>query len=166
MAAYANSADMTARFDERTLKELVVDDNTPETNLATNVKMTAALADATGAIDAALLVGQMYDPDDLDALTDESLAYLKRITCEIALCYLVRRRPEKYGKASKEIKENVDAILDQFRSGVRVFDIDANRQAGLPTVDGLTVVQYQGLGLHRDISHMYPRRRLPVGRGT
>lgn len=166
MAAYATSTDMIARFDQRTLEELVVDDNIRETDLGSNSKMTAALNDATGAIDSALLVANMYSSADLDALTDESQDYLKRITCEIAMSYLVRRRPEKYGKASKEMKESVEEILERFRQGVRVFDIDEHKLAGTPTIDGPSAVRFRDLSLHRDINRMYPRRRLPAGRGA
>lgn len=167
MAAYADSDDMVARFDERTLKQLCSDDNTPVVSLSGSSKMTAALADASGAINAALQIGNQYRPADLAALTNESLAYLKRLTCEIALSYLIRNRPEKYGKASKDIQENVDAILEQFRGGARVFDIDANLAAGLPTIDGPRTADYERLNLIPDRTrHYYPHRqtRLPIGR--
>ena len=166
MAAYALSENMIERFDERTLKELVVDDNIAETSLGGNAKMIAALNDATGAIDSALLVGNMYSSADLDSLTGESKDYLRRITCEIAMSYLIRRRPEKYGKASKEMKESVEEILERFRKGDRVFDIDVKKAAGSPTIDGPSAARFRNLSLHRDINRMYPRRRLPAGRGA
>ncbi len=167
MAAYADADDMIARFDERTMKQLCSDDNTPVANLSGDPKMAAALGDATGSINAALQVGNQYTPSDLASLTSESSDYLKRLTCEIALSYLIRRRPEKYGSASKEIRENADAILEQFRQGVRVFDLDANLGAGLPTVDGPSAVDYQRLNLIRDRTrNTYPHRKssLPLGR--
>ncbi len=167
MTAYATPTDMIDRFDERTLKQLVADDNTPATSLTSDGKMLAALDDATGAMKSALFVGNQYKPEDLESLTAESQSYRKRLCCEIALSYLIRRRPEKYGKASREIQENVDAILEQFRSGVRVFEIDANRAAGLPSIDGPSAVDYQRLNLLPDRTrNFYPHRqtRLPLGR--
>jgi len=168
MAAYATSADMVNRFDERTLKELVSDDDTPVTSLSTDTKMTSALDDATGTIKAALFVGRQYDPDDLTNLTGESQAFLKRLCCEIALSYLLRRRPEKYGKASKEVRDGVEEVLEQIRKGVRVLDIEANLAAGLPDIDGPSFQQYQNniRFIPDRTRHFYPSRqeRLPLGR--
>jgi len=167
MSAYADSSDMTDRFDDRTLKDLVSDSGVPVVNLAADSKMSAALDDATGAINAALQIGDQYKPADLSALTGESLAYLKRITCEIAMSYLLRRRPEKYGKASIEVQESINALLEQFRKGLRVFDIDANRAAGVPTIDGPTAADYNRLNMIPDRTrHYFPSRksRIPIGR--
>ena len=162
MAAYATSTDMVARYDERTLKELCSDGNAPVEDLSIDTKMAACLDDATGAINAALRVGGQYKVTDLEELTDESQAYLKRLTCELAMGFLIRRRPEKYAK-TKDVQEGMDAILEQFRSGVRVFDIDANVASGSPSVDGPTRVEFRNLGLVRDQGHFYPRRNLPAG---
>jgi len=167
MAAYADSDDMIARFDERTLKELTSDGNTPTVSLAASGALTAAMADATGAIDAALFVGNQYQPGDLDDLTGESQSYLKRITCTIAMSYLVARRPEKYGKASKQMSEDVQELLELFRSGVRVFDVDGNKAAGTPTIDGPRAVDYERMNMIRDRTrHFYPSRAssLQIGR--
>lgn len=167
MASYADSTDMTNRYDGRTLMDLVSDTGVPETNLSSNSAMTTALSDATGAIRSALLVGGTYKPNDLTGLTGESAEYLKRITCEIALAYLILRRPEKYGKSSTEVREQMNILLDMFRSGVRVFQVDGNIAAGLPTIDGPTAVDYQNLNLLPDRTrNFYPNRkqRLPLGR--
>lgn len=167
MTAYATYSDMSKRFDARTLKDLVSDTGIPAVSLSANDNMDAALDDATGAIKSALMVGSQYQEDDLDALTGESAEYLKRITCEIAMAYLILRRPEKYGKASQEVRENQQALLDMFRSGARVFNIDANVNAGLPSVNGPNAATYERLNMIPDRTrNFYPRRisRLPIGR--
>ena len=158
---------MIAHYDERTLKDLVSDSGTPVADLSVDTKLAAILDSATGAINAALQVGNLYKTDDLAALTGESLAYLKRLTCDIALAYLMLRRPEKYGSRA-DIQKGIDEILDQFRSGARIFDIPANLAASLPGTDGPNAIEYQKLNLIPDrTKNFYPHRatRLPIGKG-
>jgi phage gp36-like protein len=167
MAAYATYQDMTKRYDERTIKDLVSDSGVPAVSLSGNGNLEACLDDATGAIKAALLVGGMYQESDLDSLSGESGEYLKRITCEIALAYLILRRPDKYGKASQEVRESQEALLEMFRGGARVFNIDENKAAGLPTIGGPSWWVYERLNMIPDRTrNYYPRRitRLPIGR--
>lgn len=165
--AYADSADLTARFDENVLKDLASDTGTPVTTLSTDVKITAALAGASGRINSALLVGTMYSVADLTALTGDDLAYLKDLTCELAMARLLKRRPEKYGDQYKAIIEMAEATLEMVRGGKNVFNIAANKKAGLPTIDGMSAVDYDRLNLIPDrIKNFYPSRtsRLPIGR--
>jgi phage gp36-like protein len=165
--AYASSADMTARYDENVLKDLSSDDGTPAAQLATATAMTAALDDASGQIEAAVLVAQMYQVSDLTALTGNSLALLKQITCDIAMYRMLKRRPEKYGKELVEAKKYCDEYLEMLRQGKRVFNVAANIAAGLPTVDGPSARVYERLNLLPDRTrNYYPARgsRLPIGR--
>ena len=167
MTAFADSDDMVARFDERTLKDLCSDTGVPETTLSTNAKMTAALDDATGQILSAVRVAGTYNVSDLTGLTGESLAYLKRITCEIAMANLILRRVEKYGKQSAEVRKSQKELLDMLKGGARVFEVDNNIAAGKPTIDGPTADDYQRLNMLPDrTKNFYPNRqqRLPIGR--
>lgn len=168
MAAFADSADMIAQYDERELLDLCSDTGEPATTLAGNGKLSWALNRATGAIKSAILVGRLYTVDDLAALDSESDAFLKGLCCELALCYLVERRPEKYGDWSKDLRERMEKTLDRFRKGERIFPLDDNLDASLPTIDGPTAVVYDRLNLLPDrTKHFYPprSRRLPIGRG-
>ena len=166
MAAYADADDLVVYYDSRTIKDLLSDTGEPVGSLANNNKLTAILSAASGLIDSALRVGGLYDPDDLDALSDESQDLLKMYTCQIAMAKLILRRPEKW-KAANDFQQDIDQILDMFRSGARVFEIDNNIAAGRPTIDGLRQADYTRLNMIPDRTrNFYPSRKqsLPIGR--
>lgn len=167
--AYASSSDLAARFDERTIKDLASDTGAPVTDISTSGRVTAALDDASGRVDSAMLVGGMYSTDQLAALTGNSLAMLKRITCELAMVYLVEARPGRYASDQLEKqKETCEDFLDRLRKGERLFNVQAAIDAGKPTIDGPTTVDYTRLQLIPDrTNNFYPARatRLPTGRG-
>ena len=170
--AYATSSDLTARFDRRIIADLATDEGVEvsESSLSSNTAVDAALDDASGRIDAALTVARIYTTDDLDALTGNSLALLKRITCELAMTFLIGRRQEKLlDQSLAAVEEKAEAYLDRLRKGERLFGaVDAAKGAGLPTVDGPTAVKYDTLNLLPDRTrNFYPHRagRLPIGKG-
>jgi len=170
--AYASSSDLSARFDVRIISDLASDDGTQITEdaLATNSKVVAALADASGRIDSALTVARIYSTADLAALTGNSLALLKRITCELAMAFLIGRRQEKFlDEAIARVEQKSEEYLDRLRKGERLFGgSEEAKDAGLPSVDGPTAVDYSNLNLLPDRTHhYYPSRasRLPLGRG-
>jgi len=166
--AYAASTDLTARFDERVLKDLVSDDGTPVSTLGSDAKITAALADASGIINSAVASpSSAYTTTELAALTGDDLAYLKRLVCSLAMGYLLGRRPEKYGDDYKNITEHAHDAIELLRTGKHIFNTANAKSAGYPEVDGLTVTQYSDLNLLPErVRNFYPNRRLPVGRGN
>jgi phage gp36-like protein len=166
--AYATSADLSARFDERVLKDLASDTGTAVSDLSADDNVTAALSDASGLINTAIASpSSHYTATQLEAMTGDDLAYLKRIVCSLAMAYLLGRRPEKYGDDYKSITEHAMEVVDQLRRGLFVFNISDAKDAGLPSVDGLTVTQYQDLNLIPErVRNFYPIRQLPVGRGN
>ena len=168
--AYATSVDLATQYDETTLKDLCVDNGVPEVTLSTNAKIVYALDRATGEINAAVLVGNLYTVEILEALEGPDLKYLKALCCELALSYLILGRPEKYGsEATKDCRQSVKETLDMLRRGERVFNVDANKEAGLPTIDGPRAVDYQRLNLIPNrTQNFYPHNanRLPLGRGN
>jgi phage gp36-like protein len=166
---YADVEQMTHRFDERTLKDLCRDDGTAETNLSSSDRMETALQDATAAIDMACQTGRMYLPVDLAALSGSDRHGLRRICCEITLSYLIQARPEKFKDADHPIHQRAEEYLDRLRKGERVFNIDANKNAGVVFHDGLSALDYKLYGNwipDRLGGHFYPARsqRLPLGR--
>lgn len=168
--AYADALDLTSRFDERVIKDLLSDEGVPVESLGGNRKLAAALDDASGRVDSALMVAQQYTTDDLEGLTGNSLALLKRIVCEVAMAYLMGRRPEVFGGDHYEAMQRAaEDFLERLRRGERVFpSVADNVAAGLPSVDGMTAVQYDRLNLIPDRTRrFYPSRgsRLPLGRG-
>jgi phage gp36-like protein len=166
--AYATSADLAARFDERVLKDLASDTGTAVSDLSADDNVTAALSDASGLINTAIAApASAYTTAQLSALTGDDLGYLKRIVCSLAMAYLLGRRPEKYGDDYKQITEHAMEVVDQLRRGNFIFNTSDAKEAGLPTIDGLTVTQYQDLNLLPErVRNFYPIRQLPVGRGN
>lgn len=164
---YADAEQMIHRFDERTLKDLCSDTGSSETNLPGNDRMETALQDATGSIDAACQVGKMYDPDDLEAMTGTDRALLRRICCELAMVFLIEARPEKYKGSEKALRERAEAYLDRLRNGERVFNITTNKDAGVPSLEGLDRYEYRNQNWIPDrMTGFYTARvqRLPAGR--
>lgn len=169
MAAYADHDDLISRYDERTVRDLLSDDGTPVGDLSGDSKLSANLQAASGRVEAACLVGQIYTAANLAALTGNTLELLKEIVCDLCMLRLVMRRPEKVSDEHiKVLRETTEEYLEQLRKGERLFDVTANVEAGLPTVDGPTAIDYQNLNLLPDrIKNYYPARarRLPIGRG-
>ncbi|CAK9093030.1 Uncharacterized protein SCF082_LOCUS43762, partial [Durusdinium trenchii] len=95
------------------------------TNVAeTHSVVTTALDDASGKIKGALRKGNRYLPADLSALTGESLALLKRITCDIAMALLLDRRIDADADQSQKRHERAERYLEQIAAGDIVFDVD------------------------------------------
>ncbi len=165
--AYADPDDMMARYDWREVGELVSDNNeqADPVQLRTDPNLAAALADASGEVDSALLVGGNYTPDQLAELEGNSLARLKNIVCLIAIANLMNRRPLANWERYQTIKERVDLDLDKLRKGENILNIPGKAEAGLPSVGGYTTVEVKGLNLVRDrVRNFFPRRVLPGNR--
>jgi hypothetical protein len=169
MAAYATSADLINFADENSVKDLLSDTGTYTGTLSTDTKLTALLQAASGAIEAACGVSELYNPTDLAALAGNSLVLLKELVCQLTMVLLVRRRPEKYGSEYwQAIRKEAEDYLDRLRKGERLFDDSHKRLAGLPTIDGPTSIDYQRLNLLPSRTrNFFPSvgQRLPLGRG-
>jgi phage gp36-like protein len=167
--AYASATDLIARFDEGVVADLCGDNGVPAADLSSNTKLSTALSDASGDINSAVMVSDLYTADDLADLTGDDLAFLKRLTCDLAMGYLMGRRPEKYAEgAVKNLTEQARTHLEQIRQGVHLFNIEATKSAGQPDIDGPTALDYQRMNLLPDRTrNFYPSRssRLPLGRG-
>jgi phage gp36-like protein len=167
--AYATVDDLKRRFDVRTLGDLASDDGNQvaSANLPSDANVLAALDDASGEIDSAVLVARRYAPADLAALTGNAAAHLKRLTCEIAMHLLIDRR--LYTAASDyadRLHERTRTRLDDLRAGRRIFDTAGTADAGLPTNTGPTTGERkrQNYISERARGHIYPKLRLPDDR--
>jgi phage gp36-like protein len=159
--AYATPADLLLRKSEQTIGQLVSEDGTAVSSgaLATDDKVLAALESASGAIDAALLQAGRYEPSDLAALTDNSLAHLKHITCEIAMAYLFAIKPTYATDDYKAQMDLHDLYLERLRKGENVFNISKVIEAGTPKLSRPSVAAVTQLNLLRDRTlHYYPYR--------
>lgn len=167
---FAEPEDLENRFDSRTIRDLLLDNGEAATDVANNNnRVMAALMDATGAIISACQVGRMYSEEDLETLvtasgTDGSL--IKRLTCELAMMYLIEARPEKFKGQYSELTKRTEGYLDRFRKGERVFSIEGQLAAGVVSHDGLDRYEYQihGNWIPDRMRGYYPARALPFGR--
>ena len=167
MTSYATPADMLARYDARVVGDLVDDTDTQiqPAGLVNNPVLLALLADASSDIDAALTVGSRYTLTDLAGLTGNARQLLIRITCDIALAYLLRRRPSLKSDELKGVMELANQHLDRLRKGDEIFPLSAVIDASEPLVTGPSTVDFDGMNLMRDrCKNYYPRRVLPFGR--
>ena len=168
MAAYIDYDDLIAFSDENTVKDLLSDTGDYSGDASGDEKLATLMEAASGQVDAAAGVSDLYDPTDLAALTGNSLALLKQLTAALTMVSLVRRRPEKFGSEYwQAIEERTEKYLDRLRKGERLFDDTAKRQAGLPTVDGPTSIDYQRLNMLPSRTRNYfphVEQRLPLWR--
>ena len=168
MATYATAAQLLERYDARDIGDLVSDtgDQASPIDLLSHPLMTTVLEDASGAVEAALLVGNRYTPSDLEGLTGNSASYLERMGCDIAMAYLLARRPGFEPDRMKSQYELSEMHLERMRSGENVLNMTDQRDAGNPNIDGPTLVRLQThLNLVRDrVNNYFPRRRLPGDR--
>lgn len=138
---YATGAEFLSRYDVRLIGDLVRDDGAQETAtlVPTNPNLTACLDDASAAIDAALVVGSRYTPAQLAGeLSVSAAAFLRRLTCDMTLIFLKRRRgrfdPERDGALLKEVNET----LQSLRDGNNLLMLEDETEAPASTIDLVT----------------------------
>lgn len=131
--AYATTAQLSSRYDQRTLGDLASDTGTrvPANQLSTSQPILDALQDAAGMIEAACSVGNRYTPADLLTLTGNGAAFLTRLNCDLAIGLLFQRRPDK-GDPPKQV-ETAWRLLDALEAGHMVFGLLEAAEAGQPT---------------------------------
>lgn len=165
MTSFADSDDMVARYDVRTLGDLCSDTDgvrITKDGLVTNPKMTAALSTATGRVIATALRAKRYSRADLEGLTGESQQYLIDIVCRIAFYALWQRKPYSEDQQRVEAKKAYDDALEEVGSGHAIFDVEAVKSAGIPKVETVTRTEIQSdwaLVVDQARGRFYPRRR-------
>lgn len=166
--SYATPADFLKRYDARITGDLVRDDDEQATpaELLDDDNLQAALDDASGDIDSALIVGERYTPLDLQALTGNSQTLLIRMCCDIAMAYLLRRRPSKDADRDAARLELAEKHLQRLQDGDQVFYRgDTVDHAGVIDTTGPSTVQLTNLNLIRGrTQNYYPERQLPFNR--
>jgi phage gp36-like protein len=165
--AYATAADLITRYDRNLIADLAGDDGTPADPL-TSARVAAALEAASGEIDAACRLGGRYLPSELAALGGADAAFLRDITCQLAMLRLVGVRVQSIGElAYKTLRDMSDKVIDDLRSGRMIFGTPAAERAVTPAVDGPSAIDYDRLNLLPERTrNYYPNRqsRLPLGR--
>lgn len=170
MAAYATADDLLARNDRNVVAQLCGDDGhqVPDEDLAADPNLLAAIADASGDVEAALLVGERYSVADLEGLTGNSLAKLKRIVCTMAMAYLLERRPIVHVANAQQLMERAEQYLEQLRTGQRIFNVEDDLAKQTPTVNGPTSVKLRELNMVTERMNRYfptSDTRVPLTRG-
>lgn len=140
---YASPADYLARVDVGLTGDLVRDDGTRASpaQLLTDPNLAAALADASGMVEAEALASGRYTAADLQALAGNSEALLKRIVCGLAVQCLRWRR----GIAeSSEYPLYAEALkwLEALHEGRAIFAFSETINAGLPVTERMQPFDY------------------------
>jgi hypothetical protein len=135
--SYALPLDLLARYDVRTLGDLVNDAGVRQgvANLVTDPVIQTMLNDAAGLVNTAIQQGNRITSDDITNLQTAGgtgWSMLVRLNCDLAYVMLCQRR----GYASKELSLlpqwiNSNALLEQLRKGERIFDLVDAKQAGV-----------------------------------
>lgn len=160
--SYATANDLIAYFDERVIRDLLSDSGEPVASLTGDAKLTAILSSASGEVDRALTVANQYTASDLANLAGSALDGLKEIVCSLAMGKLLRRRPgSDHEETLKGCVEWAENELEKLRKGQRVFGgSEAQKEAGAVGISGPTAVRFQQMGLMRDKTNFFPRRRV------
>jgi phage gp36-like protein len=179
MVAYATPNQMFANYDVRTIGDLCSDTGTRVVipALLTDPNLINAINSASGIIDSALMAGGMYTPADLQSIigslvsstnTDNTPYMLVNLCCEIAMYILLARRPAYDTKRMKDLQELIygpTGTITKLKQGQNVLGLPGQLDAGLPSVDGPTTLEYNNLNLMRDrCKNYYPPRVLPYNR--
>ena len=166
--SFATAEEFLQRYDARIVGDLVADDGDQVTSsaLLSDTNLQAALNAPSGDIEAACMVGERYVPADLAALTGNSLYLLKRICCDIAMAFLLRRRPSNDPERDAARLELAEQHLIRLRKGEEVFYRgDGVDQAGIADMTGPSSIQLENLNtIRRRARNYYPQDALPFCR--
>jgi phage gp36-like protein len=174
---YASAADMSDRFDARTLGQLCSDSNVPiglvngqvvATTLATiaaSSPMQSALMTASGQIESACLVGGRYSAEDLLALeSTASGMLLRQLTCDLAMMLLIRRRPN-YKVPVPESYTQSQEFMQLLAAGERIFGLQDPVSAGTLVDDRMSPIDFRERGeISARASPLFGRRNQYIPR--
>lgn len=146
MPSFADVSDMIARYDARTLGDLVSDDgrSVGREDLIGNSYLQTLLFEATGEIKAAVLRSQRYTAEELEdliAAAQDGAEYLKGLCCQLAFWKAWQRKPYADITRQQEANQQIRTILEQLRKGDLSFDLPRHQEAGTPKTDTVTRVE-------------------------
>lgn len=173
MTLRATAADLLSFYDERTIRELLVDSEVAYNgDLAANPKLTQLLQSSSGRLEAACYVSGLYTPEELAALTANSQALAAEIISTLVMVTLMRRRPERYpAETIKTMVDQAESYIRQLRNGERLFAITnstTHEEAGKAKISWPTIQQIDDRNaITRRTKHFYPdtTRDLPIRLG-
>lgn len=127
---YAKPSQMLARYDSRVVGGYLRDDGiqVSEEDILNDPLLNEALEDASGQIRSAAMVADKYTEADLQTLARDNDSFLVRLTCDLAIAFLVNRRlsTQELPYAAQRAEE----YLAMLRFGERIFNVAENKAAG------------------------------------
>jgi phage gp36-like protein len=158
--AFASSTDLTNRYDYRLIADLCSDEMTELTlgQVLAEAKVSSALDDAAGEIVVGLQTGGNYKEEDLEELDGLNRSHLIRVNCDLAMCLLIQRRPNRINlETAEKICETARQHLNRLRKGENIFGIPEKIESGNLSVAHMSAVQLEGLNLIPDrMSRYFP----------
>lgn len=162
--AYATADDLLTRYDSRRVADLVSDTGARSVYPNSSPVVAVVLEDASGMIDAACRVAKRYTTADLNSLTGSTKSLLVRLTCDLAFGLLVARRG--YSAQDQKVMapqtEAANALLEQLRTGERIFDDAEVANAGVNVLSRKTTTDgfHTGTDLVGRSQRLWGRRNL------
>ena len=143
LTAYATVADVQARADQRSLLQWLSDTDIPLTSLSSSTALPALLAQASGLVEAACLVGSRYQinnnttppVNDLLAIQNSGTnasALLAGLVVDLTVYLIWLRRPARQARAAMPLQTDVAfKLLDDLRDGKMLFGTLENQASGV-----------------------------------
>jgi phage gp36-like protein len=151
--AFASANDLTNRYDYRLIGDLCSDEMSELTlgQVLAEAKVSSALDDAAGEIVVGLQTGGNYTEEDLNELDGLNQSHLIRVNCDLAMCLLIQRRPNRVNiEVAEKICEAARGHLNRLRKGENIFGIPAKVEAGNLSVSHMSAMQLESLNLIPD----------------
>lgn len=128
---YCTPAQFLNYFDARTVGDLVDDtgNRVSPSQLLTNAVLQQMLAEASGEVEAACLMGNRYAVTDLQALNGNSATFLAGIVAGIAYLKLLERRPD-LDFDTPPMAARADKFLQALSLGHRILAFQETANAG------------------------------------
>jgi hypothetical protein len=154
LTAYATPQDLQVYYDWHEIGELITDSNEVisandqfDTSKQGCWVVIRALNRGAGEIDTNLMVSGMYSLTDLQNLTGNSKEKLIGINCDLAMCVLMERKPLWQQDKIEAYRKSREELLKNLRTGVNVFNLPAQINAGTPEVSGPSIAENANSGL-------------------
>ena len=155
--AYATPEQLLSRYDSRVVGQLVDDTGGEVTSLGTNSVVLDALEDASGQIRSAALVANKYSESTLNTLAADQDSFLVRLTCSLALGYLVNRRMMDTAQYPEVVR--AEQWLAALRFGERIFNVQDNADAGNIANNVISLQTRNNVRLLADSYRFFPIRQ-------
>jgi len=159
---YLTNAQFLMSYDARSTGDLVNDAGIRATpnQLLNDPVLNEMISQASGGINQAALIGGRYTVAQLQALTGDDAAILRRYTAKLAFVYLCNRRgiyPKEFTRAEEESNK----FLDQLRLGTLIFNVAGDVADGNATINFPSMAAYRGINQLRDAcSRAFVTRRI------